>query len=115
VAKFWEELIIYFLYYETDRIENDASNNTQKSKIIILLTLCELIAEGMCLHNCCLATIGETLIQTQRGGGDLQSTPLRWAQVPWFIKTASDIQKVISVVHIEIHRRKSDLKNYLLK
>jgi hypothetical protein len=25
--KFWEELITYFLWYDTDRIESDASNS----------------------------------------------------------------------------------------
>jgi hypothetical protein len=25
--KFWEELIAYFTWYDTERIENDASNN----------------------------------------------------------------------------------------
>jgi hypothetical protein len=26
--KFWEELIAYFPWYDTDRIENDVSNNS---------------------------------------------------------------------------------------
>jgi hypothetical protein len=29
--KFWEELIAYFPWYDTNRIENDASNNSSIS------------------------------------------------------------------------------------
>jgi hypothetical protein len=49
--KFWEELIAYIPWHDTDRIENEASNN-------ISIVACVLVAAVTFLPSRCLATIG---------------------------------------------------------
>jgi hypothetical protein len=34
--KFWEELIVYFPWYDIDRIENDVSNNSSILRVYSL-------------------------------------------------------------------------------
>jgi hypothetical protein len=46
---FWEELIAYFPWYDTGRIENDASNNSYIIACVLVVTF---------LPSRCLATIG---------------------------------------------------------
>jgi hypothetical protein len=53
--EFWEQLIAYFPWYDTDCIENDASNNSS-------ILACAFVAAETCLLRCCLATIGEIQI-----------------------------------------------------
>jgi hypothetical protein len=48
--KFWEELIPYFPWYDTDRIENDASNNSS-------IVACVFVATVTFSPSRCLATI----------------------------------------------------------
>jgi hypothetical protein len=50
--QFWEELITYFPWYDMDRIENDASNNSS-------IVACVFVAAVTILLRHCLATIGE--------------------------------------------------------
>jgi hypothetical protein len=50
--KFWEELIAYFPWYDTDRIQNDASNNYS-------IVARAFVVAATFLSSCCLATIGE--------------------------------------------------------
>jgi hypothetical protein len=52
--KFWEELIAYFPWYDTDRIENGVSN---KSSIVA----CVFVTAVTFLPSRCLATIGAFL------------------------------------------------------
>jgi hypothetical protein len=70
--KFWEELIAYFLWHDTDRIENDVRNN---SSIV--------------------AYVGGTHIYTDWRA--LLSTPLIY--IPNFIKIGWAIQKLIGGIH----------------
>jgi hypothetical protein len=64
-----------FLWYDMDRIENDAINNSS--------IVASMVVAALNLLSCCLATIGG-YTYTQTDGRDLWSTPLRWAQVPWY-------------------------------
>jgi hypothetical protein len=89
--KFRAELIAYFPWYDMDRIENDASNN--------YIVACVFAAAGKFLPSRylatirgflasrCLATVGDTDRDPQTDGMDLGSIQLRWAQVPWYIRT----------------------------
>jgi hypothetical protein len=52
--KFWKELIDYFPWYDTARIENDASNNSY-------IVACVFVTTVTFLPSRCLATIGEFL------------------------------------------------------
>jgi hypothetical protein len=70
--KFWEELMIYFPWYDTDRTENDASNNS-------FIVAYVFVATVMFLPSRCLVTIA-----TQTDGRDVWSTSLRRAQVAWY-------------------------------
>jgi hypothetical protein len=56
--RFWEELIAYFPWYDTDRIENDASSS---SSIVAIV----LVAAVMFLPSRCLATIEDTHTDTK--------------------------------------------------
>jgi hypothetical protein len=79
--KFWEELITYFLWYDVNRIQHDASNNSS-------IVECVLVAGVKFLPSRCLATLGRyTYRQTDER--DLWSTPLIWAHVPWHIYQVS--------------------------
>jgi hypothetical protein len=49
--KFWEELIAYFPWYDTDCIENGASNTAS-------IVACIFIAVVTFLMSYCLATVG---------------------------------------------------------
>jgi hypothetical protein len=49
--KFSEELIAYFPWYDTDRIENDVSNNSS-------IVACVFVIAVTFLPGRCLATIG---------------------------------------------------------
>jgi hypothetical protein len=49
--KLWEELIAYFPSYDTDRIENDVSNNYS-------IVACVFVTAVTFLLSRCLATIG---------------------------------------------------------
>jgi hypothetical protein len=51
--KFWEELILYFPWYDTGHIENDASNNS--------IVVCVFFTAVTFLPSRCLATIGRFL------------------------------------------------------
>jgi hypothetical protein len=57
------------LWWDTDRIENEASNNSIIARVFV--------AAGRCLPTSCLATTGNTHRDTQRDGRDLWSTPFR--------------------------------------
>jgi hypothetical protein len=48
---FWEELLAYFLLYDTDRIDNDATNNSSIFASVFF-------AAVTFLPDSCLATIG---------------------------------------------------------
>jgi hypothetical protein len=48
--KLWKELIAYFTWYDTGRIENDATNNSSIA--------CVFVPEVKFLPRRCLATIG---------------------------------------------------------
>jgi hypothetical protein len=48
--KFWEELIAYFPWYDTDHIENDASNNS-------FIVACVFLTAVTFLTSSCLAMI----------------------------------------------------------
>jgi hypothetical protein len=48
--EFWEELIAYFPWYDTDLIENDVSNNSS-------IAACVFVTAGTFLLNRCIATI----------------------------------------------------------
>jgi hypothetical protein len=67
----WEELIAYFLCYDTDRIEDDASNNYSivayvfVTDVTFLPSRCLAILGGFLLSRC-LAMIGDIYIQTHR-------------------------------------------------
>jgi hypothetical protein len=52
--KLWEELIAYFPWYDTDRIENDVSNNSSIAACVFITALTFLLSR-------CLATIREFL------------------------------------------------------
>jgi hypothetical protein len=52
--KFREEVIAYFCWYDTDHIENDASNNSS-------IVACVFVTAITFLPSRCLATIGEFL------------------------------------------------------
>jgi hypothetical protein len=58
---FWEELIAYFLWYDTGHIENDASNNSVAASVfftaVTFLPSCCLATTGGFLLSRCLATI----------------------------------------------------------
>jgi hypothetical protein len=62
--KFWEELIAYFPSYDTDHIENDASNNSS-------ILACAFITAVTFVLNRCVVTIGGFLptrcLETIRG------------------------------------------------
>jgi hypothetical protein len=49
--KFWEELIVYFPWYDTGHIENDASNDSS-------IVACVFVAAVTFLPSRCLATVG---------------------------------------------------------
>jgi hypothetical protein len=49
--KFWEILIAYFPWYNTDRIENNGSNNSS-------IVACVFVTAFKFLKSRCLATIG---------------------------------------------------------
>jgi hypothetical protein len=55
--KFWDELIAYFPWYDTDRIENDVSNNSS-------IVACVFVAAATFLPSRCLATTGGFLPNT---------------------------------------------------
>jgi hypothetical protein len=69
-----EVRIAYFPCFDTDRIENDKSNNSSIA--------CVFVASVTFLPSRCLETIGDTYTNTQTNGRDFLSTPLRSAQVP---------------------------------
>jgi hypothetical protein len=96
--KFWEELIAYFPWYDTDHIQNNSSN---KSYIV-----CVFVATVIFLPSRCLAMVGDTHTDTKTDGRDLCSRPLRWVQVPSFIKMGSAIRNSIDVMHT--HRQRKD-------
>jgi hypothetical protein len=52
--KFWEELIAYFPWYDTNSIENDVSNNYS-------IVGCVFVTAVTFLPSRCLATVGEFL------------------------------------------------------
>jgi hypothetical protein len=52
--KFWEELIACFPWYDTDPIENDASNNSY-------IIACVFVTMVTFLPSHCLATVGRFL------------------------------------------------------
>jgi hypothetical protein len=82
-SKFWEELSPTLIWYDTDRIENDASKNYSLLRVFV--------AAGTCIPSSCLATIrGDRHTDTQTGGKDLWSTTLKRAQVPWYTKFRKD-------------------------
>jgi hypothetical protein len=72
--KFWEELIVHFPWYDTDRIENDASN-------ISSIITCLRFAALMFLPSRCLVTAGDKPTDTKTDRRHLWSRPLRGAQV----------------------------------
>jgi hypothetical protein len=49
--KFWEELIAYFPWYDTDPIENDVSNNSS-------IVACVFVTAVTFLPSSCLETLG---------------------------------------------------------
>jgi hypothetical protein len=49
--KLWEELMAYIPWYETDRIENDVSNNSS-------IVACLFVTAATFLPSRCLVTIG---------------------------------------------------------
>jgi hypothetical protein len=55
--KFWEELIAYFPWYDKDRIENEASNNSP-------VVECVFGDAVIFLPSRCLATIRDTHVDT---------------------------------------------------
>jgi hypothetical protein len=64
--KFWEELIPYFLWYDTGHIENDASNNSSIVACVFVTAVKFLLSRylatiGGFLPSRCLATIGRFL------------------------------------------------------
>jgi hypothetical protein len=52
----WEELIVYFPWYDMNRIENDAFNNSTAA--FVRVSRC-LVTAGEFLLSRCLKTIGE--------------------------------------------------------
>lgn len=90
--KFYEELIIYFLY-NTDSIEEDASNNSS-------IVSCVFFARVMFLYSRCLATMG-VHIQTNWWEGlckyaaETDSGTIIY--IPSFHKDYSGIQKLIGL------------------
>jgi hypothetical protein len=87
--KFWEELIVYFPWYYTDHIENDASNSSSIVACVLFVALkflpsrCLWTTREFLLSRCLTAT-EDTYMDTQNGGKDLWSRPLRWAQMSWY-------------------------------
>jgi hypothetical protein len=67
--KFWEELIAYVSWYDTDHIENNASNNSS-------IVACVFVAAETFLTSRCLATRGE-YTQTHRLMGKIYEVR-RW-------------------------------------
>jgi hypothetical protein len=84
--KFWEEIITYFPWYDMDRIKTDLSNNSSTvgcvfvAEVTFLKYRC-IAAIGEFLRSRCLATTGDTRIDTKADGSDLWITPFGWAQV----------------------------------
>jgi hypothetical protein len=74
--KFWKELIAYVSWCDTDNIENNAFNNSS-------IVVCVFVAEPLPRNQ------RDIHINTQTDGRDLCSTPLRWAQVPWYTHLVS--------------------------
>jgi hypothetical protein len=60
--QFWEELIVYFPWYDTGHIENDVSNNSS-------IVACVFVAEVTFLPSRCLATIGGYTYRHRLMGG----------------------------------------------
>jgi hypothetical protein len=54
----------YFLWYDTDGIENDASNNSS-------IVACVFVAAVTFIPSRCLETIRDTHIDTETDGRDL--------------------------------------------
>jgi hypothetical protein len=76
--KLWEELIGYVPRYDTDRVENDASNDS----IFYGNILIEPLPSNY--RGWLLSRWPATHVATQTVGWDSWSTPLRWAQMPWY-------------------------------
>jgi hypothetical protein len=73
--KFWEEIIAYFLSYDTDHMENDAPNNTYIVRYVF-------VAAVTFLPNSGLTTILDTHTDIQTDGSDLRNIPLSLASMP---------------------------------
>jgi hypothetical protein len=116
---FWGELIAYFPWYDTGRIENDASNNSS-------IVACVFVTAVRFLPSRCLATIGEFLpshcLATIRGftyrhtdwwkgffNQAVEVGPVGLIYVPSFIKIGLGIQKLTWWMH----RRQTDLISLL--
>jgi hypothetical protein len=87
--KFWEELIAYFPWYDTDRIENDASKNSSIACVryrgnVSTDPLPSTDRGTFTEPSRHLATIrGYAYRHTDWWEGFL-IRPLRWSQVPWY-------------------------------
>jgi hypothetical protein len=86
----WEEIIAYIPWYDTDRIENDASNN---SSIVVYIRYRGNVSTVLLPSNdrgifngpsCYIATIGGIHTDKETDGKDLLFRPLRWAEMPWY-------------------------------
>jgi hypothetical protein len=64
-----------FLWCDMDRMGKDAAKNSSTVAYVFVA------AVGF-LTSRCLATVGDTHIDTKTDGRDLGSTPLRWAHMP---------------------------------
>jgi hypothetical protein len=95
--KLWEELIAYFLWYDTDRIENDASNNSIVARVFV--------AAVKSLPSRCLATIGGYTYRLMGGifNSAVEMGSCAVIYVPSFIKIGSGVQKLTGGIHKHTH------------
>jgi hypothetical protein len=74
--KFWEEVIDYVPWYDTEHIQDDVSKNSYTVACVFVAVVtfipCRCIAAiGKFLSSRCLATTGDTYIDTPTDGSDL--------------------------------------------
>jgi hypothetical protein len=98
---FWEEKIVYFLWYDTDRIENNASNNSFSLE-------CVCLAAVIILPSRFLATIGGIRVQTHRLMREIYEVRVEMGSgtaihIPSFVKIGSGVQKLIGGIHRHLY------------
>jgi hypothetical protein len=113
--KFWEELFVYFRWYDTDHIENDASNNSSIVACVFvtaptfllnrfLATIWEIFTKplpsndkGNCLPSRCVGTIG-------RGDTQTHTQTAKWSHKPiLFFQNKKSRVKIISLSYYLYH------------